>query len=102
MNELGGYAFDDLRVGMWATFAKTITEADIVLFTEELANGPLRADVACLRLHAIERRPILPHEVLGPRRPGEIGREPGARLKSAHMLSQTIDSPRMPDGIENS
>jgi 3-hydroxybutyryl-CoA dehydratase len=33
MNELGGYAFDDLRVGMWATFAKTITEADIVLFT---------------------------------------------------------------------
>jgi hypothetical protein len=33
MNELGGYAFDDLRVGMWAMFAKTITEADIVLFT---------------------------------------------------------------------
>jgi 3-hydroxybutyryl-CoA dehydratase len=33
MNELGGYAFDDLRVGMWARFAKTITEADIVLFT---------------------------------------------------------------------
>jgi len=33
MNKLGGYAFDDLRVGMWATFAKTITEADIVLFT---------------------------------------------------------------------
>jgi 3-hydroxybutyryl-CoA dehydratase len=33
MNELGGYAFEDLRIGMWATFAKTITEADIVLFT---------------------------------------------------------------------
>ncbi len=32
MNELGGYEFDDLRVGMSATFAKTITEADIVLF----------------------------------------------------------------------
>ena len=32
MNELGGYAFADLRVGMCATFAKTITEADIVLF----------------------------------------------------------------------
>ena len=31
-NELGGYAFADLRVGMCATFAKTITEADIVLF----------------------------------------------------------------------
>jgi 3-hydroxybutyryl-CoA dehydratase len=32
MNELGGYAFADLRVGMCATFAKTVTEADIVLF----------------------------------------------------------------------
>jgi prolyl oligopeptidase PreP (S9A serine peptidase family) len=31
MNELGGYAFVDLRVGMCATFAKTVTEADIVL-----------------------------------------------------------------------
>lgn len=32
MNELGGYAFEDLQEGMCATFAKTITEADIVLF----------------------------------------------------------------------
>src|SRR6202163_1698490 len=32
MNELGGYAFADLRVGMCATFAKTVTEGDIVLF----------------------------------------------------------------------
>ena len=32
MNELGGYAFADLQVGMCTTFAKTITEADIVLF----------------------------------------------------------------------
>src|ERR1700757_4598140 len=32
MNALGGYAFADLRVGMCATFAKTIIEADIVLF----------------------------------------------------------------------
>jgi 3-hydroxybutyryl-CoA dehydratase len=32
MNELGGYDFHDLRVGMSKTFAKTITEADIVLF----------------------------------------------------------------------
>ena len=31
MNELGGYAFADRRVGMCATFAKTVTEADIVL-----------------------------------------------------------------------
>src|SRR3954451_14770656 len=31
MNELGGYEFEELRLGMSATYAKTITEADIVL-----------------------------------------------------------------------
>ena len=32
MNEQYGYDIEDLRVGMSASFAKTITEADIVLF----------------------------------------------------------------------
>lgn len=32
MNELNGYDIEDLEVGMTATFAKTITEADIILF----------------------------------------------------------------------
>ncbi len=32
MNALGGYDIDDLVPGMSATFSKTITEADIVLF----------------------------------------------------------------------
>lgn len=32
MNELNGYDIEDIKVGMSATFAKTITEADIVLF----------------------------------------------------------------------
>ncbi|MEJ8859168.1 MaoC family dehydratase [Variovorax robiniae] len=32
MNELNGYDIEDLEVGMSASFAKTITEADIVLF----------------------------------------------------------------------
>jgi 3-hydroxybutyryl-CoA dehydratase len=32
MNELDGYDIEDLKSGMTATFAKTITEADIVLF----------------------------------------------------------------------
>jgi 3-hydroxybutyryl-CoA dehydratase len=32
MNEIDGYDFEDLQVGMSATFAKTITEADILLF----------------------------------------------------------------------
>ena len=32
MNELDGYDIEDLKIGMSASFAKTITEADIVLF----------------------------------------------------------------------
>ncbi|MDO8449106.1 MAG: MaoC family dehydratase [Rhodoferax sp.] len=32
MNDLNGHDIEDLRVGMSATFSKTITEADIVLF----------------------------------------------------------------------
>ncbi|MCC8397372.1 MaoC family dehydratase [Paraburkholderia sp. MMS20-SJTR3] len=32
MNQLDGYDIEDLRMGMSASFAKTITEADIVLF----------------------------------------------------------------------
>jgi len=32
MNVLGGYDVEDLSIGMSATFSKTITEADIVLF----------------------------------------------------------------------
>ncbi|MBN3856681.1 MaoC family dehydratase [Paraburkholderia sp. Ac-20340] len=32
MNQMNGYDYEDLEPGMSATFAKTITEADIVLF----------------------------------------------------------------------
>jgi len=32
LNDLNGYDIEDLSVGMTATFAKTITEADIILF----------------------------------------------------------------------
>ena len=32
MNNENGYDFEDLKIGMQATFAKTITEADIILF----------------------------------------------------------------------
>ena len=31
-NALNGYDFEDLEIGMSATFSKTITEADIILF----------------------------------------------------------------------
>lgn len=33
MNNLGGYDIEDFSIGMSATFSKTITDADIVLFT---------------------------------------------------------------------
>lgn len=32
MNEIGGYDIEDLKTGMSATFAKTITEADVLFF----------------------------------------------------------------------
>ena len=32
MNDIMGYDFEDLKPGMSASFAKTITDADIVLF----------------------------------------------------------------------
>lgn len=32
MNELNGYDIEDLELGMTASFSKTITEADIILF----------------------------------------------------------------------
>lgn len=32
MNDLGGYDIEDLQVGMQGSFAKTVTEADIVMF----------------------------------------------------------------------
>ncbi|MFN4087678.1 MAG: MaoC family dehydratase [Alphaproteobacteria bacterium] len=32
MNEAGGWDFEDLEIGTSASFAKTVTEADIVLF----------------------------------------------------------------------
>ena len=59
MNELNGYDFEDLAPGMQATFAKTITEADIILFAgasgdnnavhinEEFAQGtPFKGRIA--------------------------------------------------------
>jgi hypothetical protein len=45
MNQLNGYDVEDLRVGMSASFSKTITEADLVLFAGVSPAGtaaPLR------------------------------------------------------------
>jgi 3-hydroxybutyryl-CoA dehydratase len=39
MNELDGYDIEDLKPGMMASFAKTITEADIVMFAAVSGDG---------------------------------------------------------------
>lgn len=41
MNDLNGYDIEDLAVGMTATFSKTLTEADIILFAG--ASGDINA-----------------------------------------------------------
>ena len=32
MNDLNGYCLDDLEIGMWACYSRTITDADVVNF----------------------------------------------------------------------
>ena len=47
MNVMGGYHIEELSVGMTACFAKTITEADVVLFaTLSTDRNPLHLDEA--------------------------------------------------------
>jgi 3-hydroxybutyryl-CoA dehydratase len=41
VNDLNGYDIEDLAVGMTATFSKTLTEADIILFAG--ASGDINA-----------------------------------------------------------
>lgn len=41
MNEINGYDFEDLQVGMTASFAKTLTDADIAFFAG--ASGDINA-----------------------------------------------------------
>lgn len=73
MNDLQGHDIEDLRVGMTATFSKTITEADIVLFAgvsgdgnavhtnEEFAQGtPFKGRIAHGFLTAASSRPRWP------------------------------------------
>jgi 3-hydroxybutyryl-CoA dehydratase len=59
MNELNGHDFEDMHVGMTATYAKTITEADIVLFAG--ASGRQQRD-------AHQRGVRRDHAVQGPHR----------------------------------
>ena len=43
MNDLNGYNIEDPHVGMSATFSKTITDADIVLFAGVSGDSPVKA-----------------------------------------------------------
>jgi 3-hydroxybutyryl-CoA dehydratase len=79
MNPLNGYDVEDLSVGMTATFAKTITEADIVLFAgasgdnnamhinEEFASGtPFKGRIAHGMLSASVISAAIANKLPGP------------------------------------
>lgn len=45
MNTMGGYDIEDLQVGMRGSYAKTVTEADIILFAGVTGdNNPVHID----------------------------------------------------------
>src|SRR3546814_18729335 len=88
MNEVGGWFFEDLEVGTSASFSKTVTDADIVLFAgvsgdtnpvhldEEYASGTMfKGRIA----HGMLTAAFL-SAVLGARMPG-----PGAVFLSQSM-----------------
>ncbi len=57
MNELHGYYFEDLRIGMTAVFSKTITDADILLFSAVSGDtNPVHLDEEFARTTAFEGR----------------------------------------------
>jgi 3-hydroxybutyryl-CoA dehydratase len=79
MNEQNGYDIEDVTVGMTATFAKTITEADIVMFAgvsgdinavhlnEEYAAGtPFKGRIAHGMLSASLISAVLANRLPGP------------------------------------
>jgi len=79
MNELSGHDFEDMHVGMTATFAKTITEADIVLFAgasgdnnamhineEFAANTPFKGRIAHGMLSASVISAAIANKLPGP------------------------------------
>jgi len=54
MNQLNGYDVEDLRVGMSASFSKTITEADLVLFAGVSSDNKAEAVHNELASHLIK------------------------------------------------
>lgn len=79
MNDLGGHDIEDLDVGMQASFAKTISEADIVLFAaasgdhnaihvnEEFAREtPFKGRIAHGMLSASVISAAIAHKLPGP------------------------------------
>lgn len=79
MNDQNGYDIEDLQVGMSATFSKTITEADIVLFAgmsgdvnavhlneEYAASTPFKGRIAHGMLSASLISAVLANRLPGP------------------------------------
>jgi 3-hydroxybutyryl-CoA dehydratase len=79
MNDQNGYDIEDLQVGMTATFAKTITEADIVFFAgvsgdinavhlneEYAATTPFKGRIAHGMLSASLISAVLANRLPGP------------------------------------
>ncbi|OIP16312.1 MAG: (R)-hydratase [Comamonadaceae bacterium CG_4_9_14_3_um_filter_60_33] len=64
MNELNGYDIEDIQVGMSATFAKTISEADIVSFAAASGdNNAVHMNEAFAQTTAFKGR--IAHGMLG-------------------------------------
>jgi len=78
MNELHGYYLEDLEVGMSASYAKTITEADVVLFAGISGDdNPVHLNVEYAKTTPFKERIVhgmfsaaLISAVLGTRLPG--------------------------------
>lgn len=79
MNEQNGFDVEDLKVGMEATFSKTITEADIILFSgisgdvnavhineEYAASTPFKGRIAHGMLSASLISAVLANRLPGP------------------------------------
>lgn len=79
MNDQNGYDIEDLQVGMTGTFAKTITEADIVMFSgvsgdinavhlneEYAATTPFKGRIAHGMLSASLISAVLANRIPGP------------------------------------
>jgi 3-hydroxybutyryl-CoA dehydratase len=88
MNSMGGYDIEDIQVGMRGTFAKTVTETDIILFAGVSGdNNPVHIDAEAASTTMFKER--IAHGMLSA---GFISAVLGTRLPGPGTiyLSQTL------------